>query len=297
MRVLITGASGAIGTALRSALVDRGDTIVAVSRTPAGRADPNTTWIGWDDAEGAVGDVDALVHLSGAHLAVQPRTATGDLTPEAMVGMLSSRVGKAATLARAVQAAARKPGVFVCASAGAMYNSPDPEATVDEGTLTDLPGQLPDMCRDWEAAARGSGIRTVLTRFGNVLDSVHGGLERSLEPTKRFLGGPIDDGRSWVAWIHKDDAVGILVKALDDPAMQGPYNIVGPNPLRSAEFARAIDGALGRPAALRPLRKLVYLRTKVQSQPGRRILPKRALEAGYQFKWPAAAPALDDILG
>jgi uncharacterized protein len=302
MRVLVTGASGLIGTALCDSLLSRGDEVVGLSRDPvkAGEREPKVSWQPWEPtlerppAE-AFDSVDGVIHLLGEKINQR-------WTDEAKQKIMETRRTGTHNLLGTLAGLEIKPGVLVSQSAVGYYGDRG-DAVVDESTG---PGTSFDaeVVEAWERAAHeaeAEGIRLVLTRTGQVLDPKGGLLGELLLPFKLGLGGPIAGGEQYLSWIHRDDEVGILVWALDNAAVSGVVNATAPNPATNKDFSRALGRALGRPAVL-PLPGFV-LDLKFGSEfgqvlrGGQRVVPKRTEELGYEFRFPGLDEALSDLVG
>lgn len=299
MNVVVTGASGLIGGALVRALRARGSTVTAVSRAPRsqGAAD-GVTWIGWDGLPDAVSGAAGVVHLAGAGI-VDKRWS------EARKAELrSSRIDSTRQVAEAIRNAAEKPAALVSASAIGYYGSNVPRE-VSEGAE---PGNdfLARLCVDWEAAAADAGVRTVIARMGIVLSAEGGALKKLMQPAgplplfKLGLGGPIGRGRAHWSWVHLDDAVGILMHALENGSAEGPLNVTAPKPATNGEFTRALGAALRRPALL-PVPpqalKLIIGEGASVLLASQRVIPTRTLDSGYRFEHPEIGEALRDLTG
>ena len=297
MRVLITGASGLIGSSLTDALLARGDEVVGLSRNP-GRAretNPTVRWHGWDPTlerppGEALGGVDAVVNLVGESLDQR-------WTEAAKRRIRESRVTATRNLVDAIAATDPRPRVLVSQSAVGYYGDRG-EAVVDEssGPGTDFAAQV---VVDWEAAAREvdkAGVRLVITRTAPVLDRREGLLKRLLLPFKLGLGGPIAGGDQYLPWIHIDDEVAIVLWALDDERVSGVLNAAAPQQVTNRDFSKALGRALGRPAVV-PVPKLALsaLRGGEMAETiagGQRVLPRRTTDLGYEFRYAELEPAL-----
>lgn len=291
MRVLVTGASGAVGRAVCDALLGRGDEVAGLSRDPgrARRTNPKVEWLPWNPAlerppTEALDGVDGVINLVG-------ETINQRWTDEVKERILASRETATHNLVQAILAADPRPKVLVSQSAIGYYGDRG-EAIVDEETG---PGESFDakVCVAWEAAAReveGSGVRLAITRMSPVLDKSSGLLAELLLPFKLGVGGPIAGGRQYQAWIALDDAVALLLWALDTEGARGVYNATAPEPVTNRAFSKALGKALGRPA-LMPVPKLaVKLRLGGElgeaATGGQRAVPRRALDQGFDFKHP-----------
>jgi uncharacterized protein (TIGR01777 family) len=301
MRVLVTGATGFLGSRVCDVLLGRGDEVVALSRDPerARRTNPVATWHAWEPAaerppESALEGVDAVVNLVGESIDQR-------WTDAAKQRIRDSRERATKNLVDAIGAAEPRPGTLVSGS-GIGYYGDRGDALVDESTD---PGSTfdADLCVAWEAAAREAeaiGVRVVIIRTAPVLEPKHGLLKGLLLPFKLGLGGPIAGGRQYMPWIHVDDEVGLHVWSLDTEDASGPYNGAAPNPVTNAEFSKALGRVLGRPTFV-PVPKLV-MKARFGGElgevvtGGQRAMPRRALDAGFEFRHPELEPALRDLL-
>jgi uncharacterized protein len=287
MNVLVTGASGLIGSALVEALTERGDTAIPLRRSGAGAAPGAPTWdptAGRIDLGGTA--IDAVVHLAGEPIGEKK------WTDEQKRRIRDSRVKGTELLVGALAALDPKPSVLVSGSAVGFYgNRKEERLSVDE----DSPAGddfLADVCRDWEAAAAPAaeaGIRTVLLRTGIVLSPRGGVLKRLLLPYKLGLGGKTGSGRQYMSWISLDDEVGAILKAVDDPEISGPLNATAPHPVTNAIFSEMLGKVLRRPAKLPTptfALKAILGGELVDNLlvGGQRVMPTKLLESGYEFR-------------
>lgn len=301
MKVLVTGASGLIGSALCDGLLARGDVVVALSRDPerARSTNPTISWHAWEPtlerppAE-AFDGVDGVVHLLGERIDQR-------WTEEAKRKIIETRRTGTHNLVQAIEGLEKRPAVLVSQSAVGYYGDCG-DAIVDESRD---PGRSFDseVTRAWEQAAHAveaAGVRLAIVRTGQVLDPSGGMLGELLTPFRLGLGGPIAGGNQYLSWIHIDDEVGILLWALDDDRVSGVLNATAPNPATNREFAKALGRALGRPAVV-PVPGFV-LDLKFGPEFGRvlrggqRVVPRRALDLGYEFEFPRLDEALEDLL-
>lgn len=294
-RILISGASGPIGTALLASLEPQQAEIVRLVR---GRPQ-NAAQVSWDPlapvSPDAVSGFDAVIHLAGE--SVMERW-----TEEKKKAIRESRVLGTRNLAAALARCEVKPRVLVCASAVGFYGNRDEELLSEESP----PGQgfLPEVCREWEAAsqlAAEAGIRKVNIRIGLVLSAKGGALAKMLTPFKLGLGGRIGSGRQWWSWIHMDDIVGGIQHALRTKPLAGPVNLVAPNAVRNAEFTRILASVLRRPAffpvpefALRlAFGKMAAEELLLASQ---RVEPVKLSASGYTFRFPDLRAAFQNLV-
>jgi uncharacterized protein (TIGR01777 family) len=301
VRVLVSGASGFIGSALCDALLARGDTVIGLSRDPqrARGTNPSVIWHAWEPTlerppAAAFENVDGVVNLEGEKINQR-------WNEEAKRRIMESRRTGTRNLIATIAGLERKPKALVNGSAIGFYGDCG-EAIVDESAE---PGEGYDaeVVREWEAAAReaeGLGVRLVIVRTGHVLDPRGGLLGELLTPFKLGLGGPIAGGRQYMSWVHIDDEVGILLWALDNENVSGTINSTAPSPVTNREFSQAIGRALGRPASV-PVPGFV-LDLKFGSEfgkvlrGGQRVMPRRALDLGYEFRFADIDAAMKNLL-
>ncbi len=296
MRVAITGASGFVGRALSIALADRGDTPV-----PARRSDPDAA-LRWSSDSGfepadALGGFDAVVHLAGENV------AGGRWTARRKAAIRSSRVEGTRRVVEALATASPRPPVLVSMSAVGYYGTPgDTELTETSKSGDDF---LAEVCTAWEAEARKAesldGSRVVRLRLGTVLGRNGGAVAKMLPAFRLGIGGRLGDGDQYMSWIHLDDVVGVILRAIDDASFQGAYNVTAPSPVTNAVFTRAMGSALRRPTVI-PVPKFALklafgeMADNVLLQ-GQRVLPHRLRESGFEFRFNTLEHALEDVLG
>ena len=283
MKIAVTGASGFIGRRLVDAARARGHGVITVGRTSGERR--------WDPMAGPapLGGADAVVHLAGEPV------AAGRWTAAKMARIHDSRVAGTRNLVAGIRAAA--PRALVCASATGYYGDRgDEELTEESPAGADF---LAGVCREWEAEAAGSGVRTVSVRIGIVLGTEGGALKKMLLPFRLGLGGRLGDGRQWMSWIHRDDLADLLLRAVEDDSLSGPLLGTSPNPVRNLDFTKALGRALGRWTIL-PLprwqARLMLGKVSEMLYASQRCRPKRTLECGFAFRHPDLAAALRQIL-
>ena len=301
MRILITGATGFIGRALVPALQREGHTVVVWSRSEARAraglgADIETVPAGSGPAgmTAALERCDAVVNLAGEPILGGRWTAARRAT------LRESRVGLTAELVRALEAARQRPRVLVSGSAVGYYGDRADEILTEESAPGD--GFLADLCRDWEDEARKAealGLRVVLLRTGVVLGRGGGALAQMLPAFRLGAGGPIGSGRQYLPWIHLHDLVGVIVAALGDDRMRGPINGVGPEPVTSRDFAKALGRALHRPAVLPApalALRVIFGQAADVLLASQRVVPAALERLAFPFAFPTLDAALADVL-
>jgi uncharacterized protein (TIGR01777 family) len=298
MKVVVSGASGFIGSALVARLRGEGHDVARLVRPAArsGGADDGSGVIRWDPAAGSIDaggleGADAVVHLAGAGIA--DHRWSDDYKRE----LVESRSRPTTLLATTLAGLQRPPGVLLSASAVGWYGSRGDEV-LDETSAagTDF---LAGVCREWEAAtapAEAAGVRVAHLRTGIVLSARGGALKKQLPLFKLALGGRMGDGSQWQSWISLDDELGAMLHLLTAD-VRGPVNLTAPNPVRNKEFAAALGTALHRPAVI-PVPafgpKLVLGAELAESLlfSSQRVLPKVLEASGYAFRHPTIAEGM-----
>jgi uncharacterized protein len=291
MRVAVTGATGMIGGAIVDALRARGDEVTVLSRSTNWPA-PKTQAAPADALRGR----DAVINLLGENIDQR-------WSDEAKAEIRDSRVLGTRNLVAAIGELpeAERPRVLVSQSGVGFYGARgDEEVTEDEPAGDDF---LARVCAAWEEealAASDHGVRVVVPRTGVVLSRSGGALARMLPFFKAGLGGPIAGGRQYMPWIHEDDVIGGVVFALDTPALSGPINLTGPDPVTNRELARTLGRVLHRPAFApvpAPMMKVLYGERAIFVITGQRAVPAKLREAGYPFRQPELEGALRAVTG
>jgi len=301
MRILLTGATGFIGTPLCNRLADAGHELVVLSRNAAAAKETlpiASETFEWPEmtalppAEAFEG-VEAVIHLAG-------ESVSGRWDEVKKRRVRDSRVNGTRSLVSVVEKLDQKPNLLISASAIGYYG--------DRGDDV-LPEDVPpgddffaEVCSAWEREAqraREFGLRVVNPRIGIVLGPDGGALGQMLPMAKLGLNGPLGSGQQWWAWVHRDDVIGLIVHALNTQELEGPVNATAPNPLRQAEFAKVLGKILHRPAFL-PVPafalKLMLGEFSNELLSSKRTLSKKAQDAGYSFKFPELEEALREVL-
>lgn len=289
-RIAITGASGMIGSALVGHLKSEGHTVQRLVRRPVLSPDE----VQWDPKSGEVDlapleGVDAVIHLAGANV--------GDKrwTKKYRAEILNSRLLGTNTIATAV--AKLKPQVFISSSAIGWYGETGNRSVTED----DRPGDdfLAAVCKEWEAAAdSASQTRIVKIRTGLVLEPTSGALGKMLPLFKFGIGGKLGNGKQWWSWITLHDQIKAICYLLEKD-IEGPVNLVSPNPATNQEFTAALARALRRPALI-PVPgfalKLVLGGFSSEILGSKRVMPKKLIDSGFEFDYPHLAPALAALI-
>jgi uncharacterized protein len=295
MDVLISGATGLIGSALIPELEAKGHTVRRLTRHPSQEGD-----IRWDlDAgtiDGDISGADAVVHLAGESI------AEGRWTEEKKRRILESRQKGTRLLAEKVAELDEPPAVMVSVSAIGYYGDRGNELLTEESEPGDL--FLSKVCLEWEAAAdpaREAGVRVVHPRIGIVLTTEGGALGTTLPIFKLGGGGKIGSGRQYWSWVSLDDVIGAIVHALQTEDLSGPVNVVTPGPPTNAEYTRVLGKVLNRPTFFTvPTPAARVMLGEIADElllPSARVEPVRLQETGYSFRHPELAATLRYLLG
>ena len=301
MKILITGATGLVGTALGTALAREGHTVCRLMRTESPRKEPSAGFdVAWDPATGELGGAavgaDAVVNLAGAPI------AGGRWTEQRKRLLMASRVDTTRALVGALSKMAARPRVLLSASATGFYGNRGDEVLAEESE----PGSnfLASIAKQWEAEARKGealGIRVVLLRFGIILAKHGGALPPMMLPLRFGVGGRLGSGRQWMAWITLEDAIEATLFALKNESVSGALNIVAPQPLQNAEFTKTLAKAMHRlavvPAPAFALRLALGRELADALLLGsQRAVPERLLGLGYSFHSADLSAALGSVL-
>jgi uncharacterized protein (TIGR01777 family) len=306
MRVFVTGGTGFIGGRLVARLLERGDHVALLTRRPE---DAKQKWsypcqiVAGDPVQPGpwqeeIANCDGVVHLAGE--GIFNRRWNDEFKEVMRISRVAGTSNVVEALARAPRRADGSPRTLVNASAIGYYGPHgDEELTEDSSPGDDF---LAKLCVDWEKAAflaEKEGVRVVVVRIGVVLEKGGGALAKMLTPFKMFAGGPVGAGRQVMSWIHLDDLVGLMLFALDHPEVKGVLNGTAPKPVTNKEFSKALGRVLGRPSFMPTprfaLRAMLGEVADVVTK-GLRVLPRRALDAGYRFKYDDVETALRAIL-
>jgi hypothetical protein len=298
MKILISGASGLVGTHLIPVLEAKGHEIFKlVRKTPRGADE-----IQWDaktdfsDAEAAkLENFDAVVHLAGDNVASE------NWSDDKKRRIRESRVVGTRVLVDGLKKVKHPPKTFVSASASGFYGSRRDEILTEESAKGE--GFLPDVCDEWEVEARKAeefGARVVTPRIGVVLAKDGGALDKMLMPFKLGVGGVVGSGKQWMPWIALDDLINVIVFALENEDLKGAVNTISPEIVTNEEFTKTLGKVISRPTIL-PIPefaiKLLYGEMgETLLLQGQRMIPKRLQDAGFEFQYPNLEDALKHVL-
>jgi uncharacterized protein (TIGR01777 family) len=309
MRVIVGGGTGFLGSALTEVYAEEGHDVRVLTRSlPPGHSQhdsgtgvPGVTRVGWvpDGTAGGLADLlsgaDAVINLAGESIDGGRWTAARKRT------LTESRLRSTGTLVEAICAAAAPPAVFVSGSAVGYYGAHDSLPLTEASP----PGDdfLAQLCVEWEAEAQraaGPSVRVILLRTGIVLERGGGALAKVALPFRFFAGGVIGSGRQYVSWIHRIDWMEMVRWLVEAPEIAGAVNATAPHPVTNAEFARALGRALHRPALVPApafALRLVLGEMAESILTGQRVLPSRALSAGFHFRYPEIDIAFRGMFG
>jgi uncharacterized protein len=296
MVVAVTGASGLVGSALSAFLSTGGHRVIRLVRRPA-RNDLERQWNPDRPTPDLLSGVDAVVHLAGASIA-------GRFTDRHKAAIRDSRIEPTRRLADAAGLADDGPAIFVSASAIGYYGFDRGDALLCEESVRG-DGFLADVVADWEAAtapAAEAGLRVVTVRTG-IVQSARGGTLRLMRPLfAAGLGGRLGSGEQWLGWIGLDDLLDVYHRALYDDRLAGPVNAVAPQPVRNAEYTKALAGVLKRPAlvpvpSLGPRLLLGEQGARELAEANQRVVPTKLQTLGHRFRRSHITDALAHELG
>jgi uncharacterized protein (TIGR01777 family) len=298
MRILVSGSSGLVGSALIPSLAAAGHDVVRLVRSRS--ANPSKELISWDPSRGQIDaagleGIDAVVHLAGESI------ASGRWNAERKARIRDSRSIGTRLLAETLAKLRTPPKVFACASAIGFYGDRGDEVLSESSTPGT--GFLADVCRDWEIACdplKRVGTRVVNLRFGVVLSRQGGALKQMLLPFQLGAGGILGNGKQYMSCVSLNDAVGVIEFVLENPAVEGPINVVCPQPVTNYDYTKSLGRVLHRPTifpvpgfaarlAFGEMADALLLSSA-------RVVPDRLLAAGYQFRDPTVETSLRSAL-
>ncbi len=297
MKLLITGASGFIGSALIRQLLDKDNQIIGLSRKPE---QLKKLFLGVDSQKfraighlSEIGDdetIDAIVNLAGEPILDRRWSKARKQV------LYNSRLETTAAVIELIERLNHKPSVLVSGSAIGFYGSWPGDRVLSEHS-EGRPGFTHKLCSDWENKALDAerlGVRVCLLRTGVVIG--HGGaLKRMLTPFRFGLGGPVGSGQQWFSWVQLEDMVAIILFLIDHQVLSGAFNATAPEPVTNAVFSKTLGRVLGRPALIRMPALVLQLLLGEGAEllcEGQRVVPSRLLEAGFEFKAPSIEAAI-----
>ena len=298
MNLVITGASGFIGSELVERLGSTHDLKLLTRQRPKKAVFSRAQWILWEPGapgewERCVEGADGIINLAGEPIANKRWSL------EQKDRIRFSRVNTTRALVRAIAKAKDKPKFLISGSAVGYYGPRGDEPLTENSPAG--AGFLADICREWEDEARqaqGHGVRVVLLRTGIVLGKGEGALAKMVKPFKLFAGGYLGSGKQWMPWIHVEDEVGLIQFLMDHENAAGAFNVTAPNPVTMGEFCKALASVLNRPSwAPVPASVLTLLLGEMAEMllTGQRAVPKAAQDLGYSFRYPTILEALRSL--
>lgn len=301
MKIVLTGASGLVGTALLPALRAKGYEVYRLVRSAPEKANGE---IGWNPEQGKIDaasleEIDAAIHLAGENI------SEGRWTDEKKKRIHESRAKGtrllSETLAQIKSKQNSKPQILLSASATGFYGNRGDEVLTEQSASGD--DFLAEVCRDWELAtqpAAQAGIRVANLRFGVILTAKGGALKKMMLPFKMGVGGKIGSGEQYMSWISLEDAIGAILFALENENLRGAVNVVSPQPVTNLEFTKALGSALSRPTIFSVPKFAARLAFGEVADAlllsSARVEPLTLKEAGYQFKHPTLELVMHHIV-
>ncbi len=295
MNILISGSTGFLGTALVSFLTERGHEVRRLLRNSKNK---NSFDLIWDPEKGlenpkSLEGIEVVIHLSGENVGERWSDQKKRLIRE-------SRVHSTQTLAQHLAKMKNPPQTFLCASAIGFYGDRKEEELTEESPAGS--GFLAEVCQEWEAASApvvSKGSRVAHLRFGVILDKSGGALEKMLTPFKLGVGGVLGNGNQFMSWIALEDVLRAIEYVIQIPVLAGPINFTSPHPVTNREFTHALGHALHRPAVLSvpafALRLAFGEMADEALLASARVLPKKLLDAEFQFEYPYLEKAFEHL--
>lgn len=296
MKLVVTGGTGFIGSALCARLLEKGHTLTLLTRSSPGDAGTATKrWLHWTPGapgewEKVIDGADGVINLAGEPIAARRWTA------HQKERIVTSRIETTGGLVGAIAKAQQKPK-FLLNSSAVGYYGPRGDEPINEDAQVGA-GFLAATTRDWEEEAKQAeplGVRVICLRTGIVLGREGGALAKMIPPFKFYVGGPPGAGTQWVSWIHMEDEVGLILQLIESSQANGPVNATAPNPVTMKEFCQTLGKVMGRPSWV-PVPAFVLRLTLGEMAEmlltGQRVIPAAAQKLGYQFRYPNLFEAL-----
>lgn len=304
MKIILPGGSGMVGSLAAAHFASQGHSVFILSRSPEKTRQqlaslPASVQVrGWDGATARgwaelIDSDTAIINLTGENL------ANKRWTPAQKQVILQSRTQPGQAIVQAVEQASEKPAVLLQVSGVGYYGASQGEVITEASPAgNDFPARV---CQAWEtgtAPVEALGVRRVVMRTGVVLSKRGGALPRMLLPFKLLIGGPLGNGRQWLAWLHELDQIAAFQFFIENPACQGVYNVTSPNPVQNRDFAKAIARAYGRPSWIPAPAfaiRLLFGEMATVVLDGQRVIPQRLLAEGFEFQYAEPLAALQQI--
>lgn len=297
MKILITGATGLIGQRLTQALLNQSHHITALTRSPQRATKilgPQVEMLNSLDGLSSLDGFEAVINLAGEPIADKRWTAAQKQK------LCDSRWQLTAQIAELIKASAKPPSVMISGSAVGYYGDQGQALVTEERSPhQEFTWQL---CSRWEALAleaQSANTRVCLLRTGVVLSSEGGALTKMVLPFRMGVGGPFGNGQQYMPWIHIDDMLNAMLFLLNQPSLKGPFNMVAPTPVRNQQFSEQLAKVLHRPCFMRVPAVAVRClmgESAVLVLGGQQAVPQRLIDAGYQFRYSALQPALEEVI-
>ena len=301
MKIVIAGGTGFIGNKLVRALTKNKCSVILLTRkrTLGNNITSSVRTVQWDaintgEWANELNNADAIINLSGESL------ASGRWTAERKNLIVQSRIQSTRAIVEAISRVKNKPPVLLNASAVGYYgNVPDARVTEDTIKGRDF---LAETCYLWEKEAQEAHsfrVRVVLLRTGLVLGKEGGVLTKFLTPFKMFIGGPLGSGKQWLPWIHQDDLIKAIIFIIHTQTMSGPVNLTAPKPVTMKEFSKLLGETLRKPSIMRVpsfILKMILGEMSEMVLSGQNAIPKKLLQAGFEFQCLNLRDALQDII-
>jgi uncharacterized protein (TIGR01777 family) len=300
MKILVSGSTGLVGTALLSRLASKGQTVCRLMRPQSKSTESKDGFnVAWNPATGELGGAgvgaDAVVNLAGASI------AGGRWTAERKALLRSSRIDTTRALVNALARMNAKPRVLVSASAIGIYGDRGNELLTEESKAGE--DFLAGVTKEWEAEAlkaEALGIRVVLARFGIILSCEGGALPKMMLPFKFGAGGKLGSGKQWMSWVTIEDVVGILKLVIENVSVRGAVNVVAPQAVQNTEFTKVLAKAMHRPALFPApafaLRLVLGEMADALLLSSQRVAPQALEKLGYRFLYADLPSALSAVL-
>ncbi len=291
MKILLTGGTGFIGTLLSKELISSGHELTIISRSGTSN-EKNIKFISWNQEvlQNAINNSDIVINLAGESIAKKR------WTKEQKDLLYKSRIVTTQLLVNAINNSPNKPKKLISTSAVGIYGDRGDEKLTEDSSSGS--GFLTNVCRDWEAEVKKAKTSIIILRLGVVLGKGGGALEKIILPFKMFVGGPLGSGNQYMSWIAVDDVIGLIKFAIENASVSGILNVTSPNPVTNKEFSNVLGKILHRPSFM-PVPdfalKLLLGEMSELLLSSQRVLPERAMELGYKFRYADLEKALGHI--